>query len=176
MRIRNLLLFAALPFAFAACDNGALPAEGEQVPQQVTSTPTAAPGEQPLPEAFTSRDCATVAAAYSDALTARDFVLAARAWAEPIGSAELATRYEGYGAPSLDVGQAERSGTAGTLYCELTITLRDDDDAQRPLRQGTMTLRRVNDVPGASVDQLRWRIIDSTIEERMPRNGEGEPA
>ena len=120
-----------------------------------------------LPEAFSSRECTEVAEAYAQTLGEKKFSAAAQAWADPIGTDKLALGYEGYGKPDLQIGQAREEGAAGSLFCEVTVILRDSDNPQTPLKQGTLAFRRVNDVPGATPDQLRWRIISSTIYEGL---------
>ena len=40
---------------------------------------------------------------------------------------------------------------------------------------GTLLLRRVNDVPGATPDQLRWTLRASTFVERLERSDGGKP-
>ncbi len=36
-------------------------------------------------------------------------------------------------------------------------------DGKAVRRAGTVTLRRVNDVPGATEEQLSWRIVDAKL-------------
>lgn len=178
MRPFSLALTLAALMSLAACDGGGDPQSEGQIPGEVpldTPVAEASPAEVELPEDFLSRDCTTVASAYSEALKSKDFLVASQAWAEDVGLEELALRYKGYGAPALKIGQARVEGAAGSLFCELTVTLRDDDDPQLPLRQGTLTLRRANDVPGASPEQLRWRITESTIRERVRHPSEPPP-
>lgn len=143
---------------------------------EVVATTNYEPAVVELPEAFLSRDCATVASAYAQALGEKQFSAAAQAWAEPIGTDRLAMGYQKYGKPNLQIGQAREEGAAGSLYCEVTVTLRDGDNPQSPLKQGTLTLRRANDVPGATPDQLRWRIVKSTIDEELTGAAKTPPA
>lgn len=50
-------------------------------------------------------------------------------------------------------------GAAGSLTYTSHATITATDDAGRPVRfEGPIVLRRVNDVPGATPDQLRWSI------------------
>lgn len=95
---------------------------------------------------------------YADALEARDWEAAARAWGSSTGvsAATLRAQFGRSGAVTLDIGKGRREGAAGTLYYEAPVTVRIGEDG--PPRRGTITLRRVNDVPGASADQLRWHI------------------
>jgi hypothetical protein len=50
-------------------------------------------------------------------------------------------------------------GAAGSSYYTSQATITADDKDGRPVRyEGPIVLRRVNDVPGASAEQLRWHI------------------
>ncbi|MXO73071.1 hypothetical protein GRI99_15695 [Altererythrobacter buctensis] len=50
-------------------------------------------------------------------------------------------------------------GAAGSSFYESRIEVTASDPAGRPARiEGPIVLRRVNDVPGATPDQLRWHI------------------
>ena len=172
-----------LPFAaigavavlLAGCDQAPAPEPVATETPAAAPTPIATPG---LPADFSSSDCGTVLKAYAAALANKDFDIATNAWAEPTVDAErLAARYRGYAKPELVVGEIkDTEGAAGSLYCEATVTLRDTDDPQRPLRQGTLVLRRANEVPGASEEQLRWRIESSTLAEDLERASLETPA
>ena len=59
----------------------------------------------------------------------------------------------------------EMEGAAGSSYYTSNAEITAVDAAGRPVRlEGPLVLRRVNDVPGASAEQLRWRLdqIDLT--------------
>lgn len=164
----RLTIPPAVLLALAACGSaGDAGTVMETDEAEVVAMTNYEPALVELPEAFLSRDCAAVAGAYAAALGEKKFSAAAQAWAEPIGTDKLALGYEGYGKPTLQIGQAREEGAAGSLFCEVTVTLRDEENPQTPLKQGTLTFRRVNDVPGATPDQLRWRIISSTIYEGL---------
>ena len=50
-------------------------------------------------------------------------------------------------------------GAAGSSYYTSQATITANDKDGRPIRyEGPIVLRRVNEVPGASADQLRWHI------------------
>ena len=50
-------------------------------------------------------------------------------------------------------------GAAGSSYYTSDATITATDSEGRPIRyEGPIVLRRVNDVPGASAEQLRWHI------------------
>ena len=55
------------------------------------------------------------------------------------------------------VGNGEMEGAAGSVYYTAPLTITGTDEAGRPIViDGGAVLRRVNDVDGASADQLRW--------------------
>lgn len=57
-------------------------------------------------------------------------------------------------------------GAAGSLYYTSQITITAQNTAGAPVRyEGEVVLRRVNDVPGASADQLHWHINSVTLDQ-----------
>lgn len=57
-------------------------------------------------------------------------------------------------------------GAAGSLYYTSQITITAQNTAGAPVRyEGEVVLRRVNDVPGASADQLHWHIDNVTLDQ-----------
>lgn len=179
MRRISLLALAAL----AGC--GSPEQAPEQPPEEApqAEAPATPPELTPAPEPtrdlalLDSRDCRTVAQAYVDALARRDFAFAARVWDDPvIDGARLAALFEGYEQPVIEIADLTMEGAAGSTYCTVTGALSDAADPAKALRPGELTLRRVNDVPGATPQQLRWTIRSSTFIESMERSGRGEPA
>lgn len=163
----------------AACEKKPTPPEPRETapaasrPVAVASPPASPTDAPPIPTdlraaRLNSRDCATVALFYSDALFTSQYQQAARAWDKYNGvdGAMLAKRFGNMEGVKLDIGEVAEEGAAGSLYCTVQVTLRHDSTAQ----PGTLTLRRVNDVPGATIDQLRWQIVQSTLGEN------GKPA
>ncbi len=73
--------------------------------------------------------------------------------------AEWRALFADLGKITVAVPSGTMEGAAGSSYytSEATITATDKDG--RPVRyEGPVVLRRVNDVPGASPEQLRWHI------------------
>ena len=165
--------------ALAACS-------GEEPQEPATAIETGGPlagaPELQMPSAdqlamLGSADCRTVAHGYIEALAAGDFTLAARFWDDPVvDEARLAAVFDGYGAPTIAIDKVQEEGAAGSLYCTVTGTLADGADTARAKRQGALVLRRVNDVPGATPEQLRWHLQSSSFVEEMQRAGRGDPA
>jgi hypothetical protein len=121
-----------------------------------------------------NRDCRTVAQAYAEAIARNDFDFAARVWNDPvIDAARLKARFAGFVVPRIEIKKVEEEGAAGSLYCTVTGVLTDTADENKKTRSGEIVLKRVNDVPGATPDQLRWTIRSSTFIEKMERSGKG---
>ena len=55
-------------------------------------------------------------------------------------------------------------GAAGSIYATIPVTVDAQlDDGKQQRFTGQYVVRRVNDVPGASADQLRWHIDSATL-------------
>lgn len=148
-----------------------LPAEmpgNESAVPIADSTPTAAPGDvasqRPLSEAEAALG---VASEFARLLSTRDFAGAYAMWKDggssPRPSAsEFAAKFAGFS--SLTVRAEPPSnveGAAGSLYADVPLTLTGLTAAGTSgKRSGTLTLKRVNDVPGATPEQLQWHIVD----------------
>lgn len=95
---------------------------------------------------------------YTNAIRLGDWVDAARAWSldAQMTPGKLEKEFGGDAGPKIAVGKGDMAGAAGSLYYEAPILIDFADG--RPSRRGTIVLRRANDVPGASEEQLNWRI------------------
>lgn len=163
-----LLSVAAL--LLAGCGTEADPAPGEPL-----ATETAAPPAVALP-ALDSAECVEVVQFYLEAIGGGDWAEAALVWDDPaIDAARLQAIYAGYGEPQVEWTEPFVEGAAGSLYCTVAGKLTDARDPARPMVEGTLLLRRANDVPGATPDQLRWTLRSSTFVERLERSEGGEP-
>lgn len=147
-------------------------ADTASMPDKATDIPAPEASKSPAPiqialttldpELLESRDCKTVVRFYADALQAGLYGEAARVWGKDWGvsAATLQKRYLAGQSVSLELGEISVEGGAGSLYCEVAAVLKTNGNQPRT---GKITLRRVNDVPGATADQLRWHITDSTF-------------
>jgi hypothetical protein len=80
---------------------------------------------------------------------------AAKAWGES-GDMHVLQRRFGAGRPiRLTVAAGQSEGAAGSVYYSAPYTLHRADGSGET---GTLVLRRVNDVPGASPASLRWHV------------------
>lgn len=95
---------------------------------------------------------------YTNAIRIGNWKDAARAWSldAQMTSEKLEQEFGGHAGPKVAVGKGDTSGAAGSVYYEAPIVIDFADG--RPSRRGTIVLRRANDVPGASEEQLNWRI------------------
>lgn len=95
---------------------------------------------------------------YVSAIRIGDWVSGARAWSldAQMTPAKLEAEFGAEAGPKLAVGKGDMEGAAGSLYYEAPLVVDFGDG--RPSKRGTIVLRRVNDVPGASEEQLNWRI------------------
>jgi hypothetical protein len=172
MTCQKLTIAMPLLLLAAGCDAQEQPTT--PTPQS-TVRPVAAPGSQsttppaaspaPLDEAALNerQDPARVLRYYAAALAASDWQAASRAWGTGSGvsSITLQAEYGGKGGVTLQPGVGEIEGAAGSLFYEAPVMLRFAEGGET--RTGTITLRRVNDVEGATPEQLRWHIERSTV-------------
>jgi hypothetical protein len=81
-----------------------------------------------------------------------------------MSEAEFAAMFEGLGEIAVAISAGEMEGAAGSLYYTSQATITGTDAEGRPIRiEGPVVLRRVNDVPGASEEQLRWHIESADL-------------
>lgn len=95
---------------------------------------------------------------YTNAIRIGDWKDAARAWSldAQMTPEKLEKEFGGDAGPKIAVGKGDMEGAAGSLYYEAPLVVDFADG--RPSKRGSIVLRRVNDVPGASEEQLNWRI------------------
>jgi hypothetical protein len=142
-----------------------LGAEGAQLPPQAADFPVLA-----------SKDCAEVVEFYLEALSTREYAQAALVWDDPvIDAARLEAVFGGYREAQVEWTDPVIEGAAGWLYCTVAGKLTDAAEPARPMLEGTLILRRANDVPGATPNQLRWTLQSSTFVEKLERSTQGEP-
>ena len=171
---RSLLPFAAA-LLLVGCDSSEERAPAPSGTAAATVAPAAVLSVADFP-ALASKDCDEVVEFYLEALGGREWAKAALVWHDPaIDAARIAAVFGSYRELQLEWAEPFVEGAAGSLYCTVSGKLTDAQDASKPLIQGTLLLRRVNDVPGATPDQLRWTLRASTFVERLERSDGGEP-
>lgn len=141
----------------------ALAADPAKLPPQV--------GEFP---ALASKDCVEVVEFYLEALSSHEYAQAALVWDDPvIDAARLQAVFGAYKEAQVEWLDPFEEGAAGSLYCTVSGKLSDPGDPTKPPLEGTLLLKRVNDVPGATPDQLRWTLRSSTFVESLERSNRG---
>lgn len=107
---------------------------------------------------------AAVVRRYYAAINARDFDTAWHQWgSEGRPGQTLAAFTAGFAqtrATRVVIGTFERgSGGAGSIYQPVPVTVESTlDDGSRQRFRGTYVVRRINNVDGATPDQLRWHL------------------
>ncbi len=175
-------LLAAL--ALAACDSGPAPGPEASVAPSATTSPAATPvmpqgtptpisasppGAQAaalVPEAEKGEQGArNVLLAWAHALERGDYATAFAQWGAEAEArsgmtrAEQAEKWSQYKTITVAMPSGRMEGAAGSSYYTAPTTIVGKTQAGRPYRlEGDVILRRVNDVPGATADQLRWHI------------------
>ena len=106
----------------------------------------------------------------TEAIGGREWDKAALVWSDPvIDGARLEAVFGAYKVPQVAWEEPFVEGAAGSSYCTVAGKLTDAGDAAKVLREGTLLLKRVNDVPGATPEQLRWTLQSSTFVESLER-------
>ncbi|KQM21587.1 hypothetical protein [Novosphingobium sp. Leaf2] len=153
---------AALASTSAGADGDrvtAAPSDGvadvAAAPTDSAASPTVALDTGALTE---RRDPERVLRYYVTAVREGNWAAAAKVWSSDaqMTPEKLAAQLGGKAGAKLAVGKGDMDGAAGSSYYEAPVVV-DFADGQ-PSRRGTIVLRRVNDVPGASEEQLTWRI------------------
>ena len=181
MRALPPALLLTLALVVAGCDRQPSQAPSPEAPTPTVAATVAAPAAMTaiVPPASTSvapatpvaaaspspsRDPAEVLAGWARAVEARDWMLVRAYWGEHgtesgLSPAEFAARWNRLRAPKVTPGPAEAEGAAGSSFYDAPVMIADG-----PRRlAGQVVLRRVNDVDGASPEQLRWHIQSSTL-------------
>lgn len=177
-RAAALLIAAAM--LLAGCGQSAEPAPESAASQAPASAPVLGENALTLPPqvadfpVLSSKDCAEVAEFYLEAISAREYGEAALVWDDPvIDAARLEAVFGAYEQAQVERAEPVVEGAAGSLYCTVNGTLTDAQDPTKPAREGELVLRRVNEVPGATPDQLRWTLRSSTFVENLERSSRG---
>lgn len=140
----------------------AVPTMAQQAPA-ASAAASPAPQSPETPIAQPAPDL--VLREWASAIEARDWAKVRALWGNDgadsgLTAPEFAFRWDKLRHPHIAIGQGQQEGAAGSLYYTAPVTITDGDRSI----SGEITLRRVNDVPGASAAQLRWH-FDSTIRE-----------
>jgi hypothetical protein len=111
-----------------------------------------------------SRDPGVVLDAWASAIEARDWAAVRGYWgdhgtASGLSQDAFSARWSALQKPKVTIGKGDSEGAAGSIYYTAPVTI---SDGARVI-SGEVVFRRVNDVEGASPEQLRWHIESSTL-------------
>lgn len=154
---------AAEKTAPAPVANGAGAAPASPPPVEVTCPPACGAEEEPGP--------AEVLRSYFAHIENGRFDDAWRLWSDGGRSSgmsreDFAASFGHYGEYRATIGTPGRiEGAAGSLYVEVPVIVAGRLRSGEPVRmEGMVQLRRCNDVPGCTAEQLRWRIAASSLQ------------
>ncbi|TPG43101.1 hypothetical protein EAH79_04605 [Sphingomonas koreensis] len=179
-------LLAAVTLGLAGCNATPQTGKGSAQPAQPVDTATTAAVEPtpaptaavkstpaPPPAAEPSRGSSEAAVAvverYYDAIDRGDFRTAYAQWdrdgqASNQSFAQFQRGFAQTASVSVDAGAPTNGeGAAGSVFVDVPVTVHATlKDGTEQRFAGRYTLRRVNDVDGASAEQLRWH-LDSAV-------------
>jgi hypothetical protein len=134
--------------------------------------PIASAAPMPVDEAIpyeprqpsTAHDPAQALQDWAKAVEARDWSAARAFWGDRgersgLSVKAFAAKWQKLRHPEVTIGKGEGEGGAGSLY--YTAPVQISDGAR--VMSGEVVIRRVNDVDGASAEQLRWHIESTTL-------------
>ena len=153
--------------AIASSAAQAAAAASSEVPAEASASASPAPVKTaaPAPEApSTSRDPGKVVLAWAKAMTLKQWGSAYRYWGDEgarsgLTLLQFSEKWGKLANPEFELHPGTSEGAAGSLYYTAPIVL---IDGKRHTR-GEIVMRRVNDVDGASAEQLRWHIESLTV-------------
>jgi len=173
---RRLTTQAALFFAAACSQQQAPPgstneASAAQPAQQMPLKPPAPGNPGGLPDDRTAiaevpidsksaQGAAQVLQSYFALLEAGKAHEAEALWSGGKAPAEFSNRLARYREVHANIGApGDTEGAAGSIYVDVPVQIYGRlKDGKEFSSRGTMTLRRVNDVPGSTVEQRQWHI------------------
>ena len=152
MRLLPVLLLAASVLSLGACEKQPAPA------------PKPSASATPVPPPSESRDPRIVLVAWAKAVSLKHWDEAYLYWGDHgaksgMNLAGFKATWGTLGEPQLEIREGRSEGAAGSLFYTAPVTL---VDGTRRV-EGEVTLRKVNDIPGATPEQLRWHIESTTL-------------
>lgn len=179
-RLIAIALLSAAAAGLSACgqtqpvDTSSEPAAQDTASTVPASTVPAIPSQSPpasstsvLPKAVppsTSRDPQEVLLSWAKAISLKDWATAYGYWGDRGARSgqtleQFTAAWSKLKQPDLEIGKGEQEGAAGSLFYTVPVTI---VDGTRRI-PGEVVLRRVNDVDGATAEQLRWHIESTTL-------------
>lgn len=179
--MRKAISFAVL-LALAACESPEAESETAATPEpapeptwSVAPLPSPSPSESPPARDYTpprltaeaergEEGARNLLLAWAAAMEDRAFGAAYALfgdYADRTGqsAADYSASFNDYRTVHVAIGDGASDGAAGSTYYQVPVTLSGTRQGGGTyLREGMMTLRRVNDVPGARPAELRWHL------------------
>jgi hypothetical protein len=159
--------------------------QGEAVETNLTDPATIKPGEPgglpddrtPISEGAidpkSGQGAGQVLQLFGGLLEQRKFAEARKLWSDQgrasgQSEAEFVAAYDRYAEVHSEVGApGQMEGAAGSSYVDIPFRLYGKLKDGKPFNQvGTVTLKRVNDVPGSTEEQRSWRITKTDLQPR----------
>jgi hypothetical protein len=159
--MKPALALLALSAALTACSGEEAPPAAKPAAQASTA-PSPPP---PVPAPSVSRDPAEVLLAWAGAMSLKQWDAAYLYWENKgAGTGMNVDQFKAHWGrlnnPEFEISPGLGEGAAGSLYYTAPVVL---IDGARQI-EGEVVLRRVNDVPGATAEDLRWHIESTTLE------------
>ena len=157
-----------------ACSRQEEGADDSVAPTETGTPEAVAPVENvvavPVPDQRSPQAAVAVLTAYFDAIADQRYAGAYRLWsdggrASGMSAAAFAASFASFADYRGQIGAPGRmEGAAGSSYIDIPVEITGQLKSGGRFKQtGTMTLRRVNDVPGATPEQLQWRIYKADL-------------
>ncbi|WP_443969917.1 hypothetical protein [Sphingobium sp. CR28] len=143
---------------------GVAPGMGEAVAANATAAPEPAEMKGQL-------GARHVLGLWAEALERGDWATARAQWGNGGAMsgrtpAQFAAEYARYRQVKVEIGRGQADAGAGSLFFVAPVVVSGITREGEPFRgEGRAYLRRVNDVPGASAEQLRWHIERMELKE-----------
>ena len=178
--VRILTIIVAAPLTLAGCGEKAERRSGPEAADlalPLSSSRIAPEAQRTAPtldeaEKKGEAGARAVLMTWADALERGDWTQARAQWGHGgtdsgLDEEAFAAQWRRYQRLDIHVGQGEVDGAAGSLYYEVPVSIDAVLRDGRVVRlAGPVTLRRVNDVDGASAEDLAWHIGQSDLRPR----------
>ena len=144
-----------------SADTPPTPAPGETAAEAADGATTAAPSQAPSRPVALAPDL--VLRRWGTAIERRDWAAVRGLWGHHgadsgLSPRQFVARWDALRRPRFTVAAGSQEGAAGSLYYTAPVTIAD---GARTI-SGSLTIRRVNDVDGATPEQLRWHADATT--------------
>jgi len=153
--------------------NEAAPAVNESPPMPIPPTEPGPTGPAVAESPNSPEAAAAVLRDYFRLIDQKEFVEAHRLWSsssedDDLSDGAFAGSFDRYRTYRAEIGTPGRvEGAAGSLYVDIPVTVTGELAEGGSFRLvGPVTLRWVNEVPGATAEQLQWRIVRSALKPR----------